>query len=58
MILIYDNFRQVALVIEPAEAKRYAVLGGEEKMNALDPAIAQINCRVQKLLAKRALLFL
>ena len=58
LILIYDHFRQVALVIESAKAKRDTVLGSEKKMNTLDPSIAQINRRVQKLLAKSTLLFL
>ena len=58
LILIDDNLRQVSLVIESAKSERDAVLGSEEKMNTLDPAIAQINRRVQKLPAKRALYFL
>ena len=58
LVLIDDNLRKVAFVIESAEAKRDAVLGGEEKMNTLDPAIAQINSHVQKLPAKRTLFFL
>ena len=43
LVLIYDNFRQVALVIESTKAKRDTVLSREKKMNSAGPAVAQIN---------------
>ncbi len=57
-ILINGNFRQVAFVIESAEAEGDAVLGRKEQVDTRHAAVAQANCGLKKLPAESTLLFL
>src|SRR5690606_18310062 len=56
LILVHDQFGEVALVVQAPESENDAVLGCQEEMDATDAQVPQADRRFEKLLTQRSLL--